>query len=144
MPWVLRVVELSFHPRPGTVLLCDYELSRSARIPHEMTKQRPVVVLSRRWRRQFDPVIVVPLSTSAPMRPDERHVRIAAGSYDFLRSDVDSWAKCEFVCAVGQQRLDWLRRRGAHISPRLGASDFRSIVRAAVCAVGGRGLLATP
>jgi len=86
-------------------------------------------------------VIVVPLSTTPPRVPDERHVRIAAGAYWFLRADVDSWVKCEFVCAVSDHRLDRLRRGGAHIAPRLDDSDRRSILRAAVAAVGGWDLL---
>lgn len=118
------------------MLLCDYELGRSTSFAAEMTKQRPVIVLGPRLHRQFDPVIVVPLSTLSPARPDDRQVRIAAGTYDFLRSDLDSWAKCEFVAAVAMERLEWLRRRATRVSPRLHESDFRTILRATVRALG--------
>ena len=134
-------VALHFHPRPGTVLLCDYELGRLKAFPDEMTKRRPVVVLSQKRRQGSGPVIVVPFSTTAPQHPDERHVRIVAGSYEFLRSDVDSWVKCEFMTAVSGRRLDRLRRNGAYILPQLDNSDFRLILRAVARAIGGAGLL---
>ena len=127
--------------RPGSVVLCDYDLVRSARIPDEMAKRRPVVVLSPRRRRAAGPYIVVPFSTSRPSYADDRHVRIEAGSYEFLRADVDSWVKCEFACSVGARRLDRPRRGGQYFSPRVSAADLRSILRATACAIGGVDLL---
>jgi len=106
-----------------------------------MTKRRPVVVLSPRRRRKFGPLIVVPLSTSPSAAPDDRHVRIAAGSYDFLRADVDSWVKCEFVSSVSARRLDRLRKKASSHPPRLSDSDLQSILRATVRAIGGAELL---
>ncbi len=134
-------VALHFHPRPGTVLLCDYELGRSSNLREEMSKKRPVVVISQGARREFDPIVVVPLTTSAPTWPDDRHVRIAVGSYDFLRSDADSWAKCEFISSVSGRRLNRLWRPGGYFAPRVSRTDLRSILRATACVLGGVDLL---
>jgi uncharacterized protein YifN (PemK superfamily) len=68
-------------------------------------------------------------------------VRIAAGSYDFLRADVDSWAKCEFVSSVSARRLDRLRQKASSHPPRLSDSDLQSILRATVRAICGAELL---
>ena len=132
---------ITFSPRPGTVLLCDYGLGRGEHVPPEMTKRRPVVVLSRHsWRQRRSLVIVVPLSTAAPPEANELNVRIAAGSYAFLRPDVDSWAKCDCVSAVSIRRLDRLLRRRSYIEAHLRATDFADIVRATIHAVGGNTL----
>ena len=55
---------LTFHPKPGTLLICDFD--RGFKAP-EMVKKRPVVVISPR-RRKSTPQLctVVPLSSSAP------------------------------------------------------------------------------
>ena len=123
-------------PHPGDILLCDYELGRAVRLSQEMTKRRPVVVLSPQRRRTVGPVIVVPLSTSPSAEANELHGRLAAGRYHFLRSDADSWAKCEFVCSVSARRLDVLRHKGARGTPRLADADLRLIVRASMRALG--------
>ena len=67
-------------------------------------------------------------------------MRIAAGSYEFLRLDRDSWVKCEFVAAVSDRRLDRLLHRGRHILPALRDSDFQLILGATMRAVGARAL----
>lgn len=71
---------ITFSPKPGTVLLCDYDLGRTAHVPPDMTKRRPVVVVSPRSRHHFRSLIlVVPLSTVAPAFADELSVRIRRG-----------------------------------------------------------------
>jgi uncharacterized protein YifN (PemK superfamily) len=134
-------VPLQIALRPGTVLVCDYEFGRSSVLPGEMTKRRPVVVIAPRRRHGTGPIIVVPLSTSPPERHDDRHVRIEAGTYDFLRPDVDSWVKCEFIRSVSTHRLYRSRRGAANQVPRLSDADLASVIRATIQALGGRDLL---
>jgi uncharacterized protein YifN (PemK superfamily) len=67
---------LRFVPHPGTVLLCDYDLGRSGTVPPEMTKRRPVVVVSARGRSMIGPYLVVPFSTQAPRLPNRSHYRL--------------------------------------------------------------------
>lgn len=134
--WYPPRVPLHFAPRPGTVLLCDYDLGRASRLPGEMTKRRPVIVVSMRWRRRTDPIVIVPLSTSAPVEPDERQVRFAAGTYGFLRQDVDSWAKCEFVSAVSTERLGQPWQSRSRRAPQLRDADVRLVTLAVARATG--------
>ena len=54
---------LKFHPKPGTILVCDFR--QGFRAP-EMIKRRPVVVVSPRLRNRTDLCTVVPLSTIEP------------------------------------------------------------------------------
>src|SRR6266446_4683004 len=96
---------LQFAPDAGTVLVCDYDLGRADIVPAEMTKRRPVVVVSPRRRHFTGTYLVVPLSTQPPLHPDRTHYRLQAGTYYFLSSETDSWAKCEMVGAVSTQRL---------------------------------------
>ncbi len=121
--------------------MCDYDLGRSVTVPPEMTKRRPVVVMSGRRRRIVGPYLVVPLSTQAPRQPDRTHYRLPAGTYDFLARDADSWAKCELVTAVGSARLDRLLHRGAYVAPRVADADLRAIRLGVIYALGGRSLL---
>ena len=133
---------LHFVPHAGTVVACDYDLGRSVSIAGEMSKRRPVVVVSRH-SAQGGPYLVVPLSTTVPLHADRTHHRIPIGSYDFLRSSADTWAKAAMVGAVGGQRLDRLRHRGRHFAPRLRAADLHAIRLAVIHAVGAHPLLGT-
>lgn len=133
---------LHFHPRPGTVLVCDFDAARVRALPLEMTKRRPVVVVSRSRRHESGPLLVVPLSTTKPLRPTDVHVRLPAGSYPFLIGSADSWAKCDCVAAVSPARLDRLRRNGQYIAPFLDEEDVLAIRRAVVAAIGASHLLA--
>jgi uncharacterized protein YifN (PemK superfamily) len=132
---------LQFIPHPGTVLICDYDLGRSAVMPPEMDKRRPVVVVSPRRRRVIGPFLVVPFSTSAPLHPDPTHHHIPAGTYDFLAQDRDSWAKCELVSAVAASRLDRLWNRGAYIAPRVSDADLHAVRLGMIHAIGAAPLL---
>lgn len=51
-----------FHPRPGCVLVCDFDGLKSP----EMVKRRPVVVISPRFKGRDRLCCVVPLSTTDP------------------------------------------------------------------------------
>ena len=57
-------------------------------------------------------------------------------TYAFLAASTDTWAKCEFVSAVAEQRLDRLRRNGVYFTPRLREGDLRAIRIAVLRAVG--------
>ena len=102
-------MSLTFHPAPGSILLCDYW--HDAQAP-EMVKRRPVVIVSPRARKGSGIAIVVPLSTTAPKVVLPVHVRIVLG--DALPKPFDAvemWAKCDLPNAVSLARLDRFRER---------------------------------
>ena len=132
---------LQFVPAAGTVLLCGYDFGRTSVDPHEMTKRRPVVVLSAHRRDGAGPYLVVPFSTTAPAHLTNVHYRIPAGTYSFFTDKADVWAKCDFVSAVGRQRLGRLQREGGSFTPQLHDVDLRGIRLGVVRALGAWPLL---
>lgn len=93
---------LKFHPDQGTVLICDFK----GFVEPEMTKRRPVIVISPKRKHGPRLCTVVPLSTTAP-RPVERcHVRLEFAPT--LPEPYDQrvcWAKCDMIYQVSFERL---------------------------------------
>ena len=86
---------LMYYPQPGEILVCDYS---TGFIVPEMTKPRPVVIVSPRLRRRADLVAVVPLSTTAPEPVEAHHCSIHLA--DPLPPPFDNpnmWAKCDML-----------------------------------------------
>ena len=116
---------LKFHPKPGTILVCDYA---GFRVP-EMVKRRPCVVVSPRLRRRDDLCTVVPLSTTTPKPPEPYHHLITLERplpYPFDTAAM--WAKCDMLATVSFARLDLIKvghRR--YIQPTLPAGDMDRI-----------------
>ena len=92
-----------FHPRPGHVLVCNYDTGFRA---PEMIKNRPVVVVSR-GNAQL--TIVVPLSTTEPTPLESWHVEMSPASLPETLRGPPCWAKCDMVGCVGLWRLDRVR-----------------------------------
>ncbi|MFM9963762.1 MAG: type II toxin-antitoxin system PemK/MazF family toxin [Planctomycetaceae bacterium] len=95
---------LTFHPRRGTVLMCDF--TTGFQVP-EMTKIRPVVVISG----TISPGVctVIPLSTTAPVPPQNWHHLLAPASLPAPFQAQPTWAKCDMVATVSLKRLDRVR-----------------------------------
>ncbi|MGJ5816141.1 type II toxin-antitoxin system PemK/MazF family toxin [Paludibaculum fermentans] len=124
---------ISFVPEPGTVLICDF----SGFQPPEMTKKRPVIVLSNRSRVCFpDTYIVVPVSKTAPAPPEGCHCGFSPRSYDFFDQAETVWAKANMVTCVGRHRLDRVRMGGRYMSPRLRAADLQRVRQSVLYAIG--------
>jgi mRNA interferase MazF len=124
---------ITFAPRPGTVLLCDY---RTGFVPPEMVKRRPVVVVGPTVGRRYRPYLVVPFSTATPRVVEPFTVVIPAGRYAFFRSSLNVWAKCDMLTAVAPWRLDRLRDFGGGTPPMVQPSDLRAIQRGILYALG--------
>lgn len=88
---------LRFHPHPGTIVICDY----SGFVPPEMTKRRPAIVVSPRFRLRAGLCTVVPLSTSKPQNGADYHCELSFDPplpppYDQPRA----WVKADLMAAV--------------------------------------------
>jgi mRNA interferase MazF len=86
---------LKYHPKPGEILLCNYN---TGFIVPEMTKLRPVVIISPRLRKRDDLVAVVPLSTTRPDPIELHHCEINLKTV--LPSPYEAptmWAKCDML-----------------------------------------------
>ncbi len=106
---------INFHPKPGTVLICDFNTGFK---PPEMVKKRPVVVVSRKQRNL---ATVVPLSTTEPRPLEKCHHELSSASLPGPLRGKRTWAKCDTVTTVSLKRLDRVRT-GRH--PTTGARTF--------------------
>lgn len=91
---------LTFHPRRGTVLMCDF---RTGFKPPEMVKLRPVVVVSGKGTGVCT---VVPLSTTEPHPVERWHHLLDPKSLPAPFQTEPTWAKCDMVTTVSLERLD--------------------------------------
>ena len=94
---------LKFHPEIGTIVLCDY---RSGFQPPEMSKRRPVVIVSPRLRRREDLCSVVPLSQTPPNHPQDYHYQLILDRP--LPAPWNSpiqWVKADMIATIAFKRL---------------------------------------
>lgn len=104
---------ISFVPRRGLILICDYDI---ARVHPEMNKRRRVVVVSpRSYNRRHGEgpgrCLVVPFSATEPRFLTPSMVPFPVGTYRSLTRA--SWAICDSIMAVSHDRLDrvWMGPR---------------------------------
>lgn len=130
---------LQYYPQPGEILLCDYD---TGFILPEMTKLRPVVVVTPRLRRRGELVGVVPLSTTEPTNIDDHHCQITLAKP--LPHPFDSpimWAKCDMFATVARSRLDRFKagRHGGqriYLSGQLDAIQLKDVKAAVLHGLG--------
>jgi uncharacterized protein YifN (PemK superfamily) len=94
------------HPVTGTVLLCDF--TAGFKEP-EMTKRRPVVVLSPKIAARPNLCTVVSLSTTTPDPVLPYHCKIDVPGLPAPWQGQDIWVKGDMIYAVGFHRLDFFR-----------------------------------
>lgn len=98
---------LLYYPNIGEILLCHYS---NASIEPEMTKTRPVVVVSPRLRKRANLIGVVPLSTTAPRPAEPYHCLIElANPLPSPFNNPVMWAKCDMYSVVSLNRLDRIK-----------------------------------
>lgn len=140
-------VPIRFAPGVGSLLLCDFDTGFR---PPEMVKRRPVVVISPRRRDGAQLCSVVPLSTSAPERPQLWHCQVRLQHplpppYD----EPLMWAKADMLATVAFHRLDQFRtRRGPggqrHYMDLKLPADLLAQIRSCVLHALGLGHLTPP
>ena len=93
---------LPFHPRPGTIVICDYSTGFR---PPEMVKRRLAITISPKLKRRDNLVAVVPLSATCPQPLEDWHHRL-----DLVIpapwGDGPRWAACDHVATVGYARVN--------------------------------------
>lgn len=124
---------LNFHPHAGTVLMCDF---RGMIVP-EITKKRPVIVVTPRLAFRDKLAMIVPLSTTAPDHPQPFQVRLSRNYHPNEPEHLPVWAKCDLVCSVSFARLDRFdlgNRR--FIAPKASAADLAAVRQGILAALG--------
>lgn len=93
---------IRFHPEIGTIVICDF----TGFVSPEMTKRRPAIVISPRFRDRGELCTVVPLSTTKPPVVMPYHLQININPV--LPAPYDSvfhWVKADMVYSVSFARL---------------------------------------
>ena len=130
---------LTFHPKPGMVLICDFNTGFKA---PEMIKRRPVVVISPRPRRSNRLCTIVPLSTTAPNPVEPFHHRMDPCSLPGKLARRETWAKCDMLATVSLERLDRVmvgKESGGkriYVAEQILAEDLEAIRRGVMIALG--------
>jgi uncharacterized protein YifN (PemK superfamily) len=130
---------IKFHPKRGTVLICDFTTGFK---PPEMVKRRPVVVISSRPNRKTQLCIVVPLSTTPPVPVEGHHHQLDSRSLPGSLSTKPTWAKCDMILTVSMDRLDRVKTGKDKNGKRLYSSqavtedDFKAIKKSVLYALG--------
>lgn len=117
---------LKIYPRMGDVLVCDFKDFREP----EMTKVRPVIVVSPRLPYREEIVAVVPISLTQPrnMRPSIH--RLSKNYHPEEPDDLPCWAICDMVMNIGRVRLASFKagvRRRQWITPHLTGEDLLAV-----------------
>jgi uncharacterized protein YifN (PemK superfamily) len=125
-------VAITFHPKAGTVLVCDFR----GYLEPEIVKTRPVVVVSPNHMRRPGLVTVIPLSTTAPLRVEAYHYLLRGNPVP--GSDAEAvWAKCDLVATVSVARLDRKKvSRGQYAVGNVSMEQVRAMRRCAAISLG--------
>jgi uncharacterized protein YifN (PemK superfamily) len=124
---------ISFVPSAGDVLMCDFDGFR----PPEMTKIRPVIIVSPRSRTSFpDAYIVVPTSTTPPASVEGWHCQLKRRSYPCFDQIVPIWAKCDMVTCIAARRLDRIKVAGSYNRVQIRRDDLARVRQAVLHALG--------
>ena len=95
-------MSIQYHPEPGTILICDF---KGLSAP-EMTKRRPVIVVSPRFKNRTNLCTIVPLSTTAPTRVEQYHYKLhIAPSLPEPYNSNHAWVKADMLYTVAFDRL---------------------------------------
>jgi mRNA interferase MazF len=96
-------MSITFHPNPGTILICDFEGFKAP----EIIKRRPCVVVSPRSRRRTGLCTIVPLSTTDPEHVESHHCKITiTKKMPDQYPKQECWAKCDIIHTVSFERLN--------------------------------------
>lgn len=135
---------ITFKPRVGQVLTCDYghyPMTQSActvhgRLPPEMIKKR--LVLNAKHQNAC---VVVPLSTTWDKMSETRgfHIPIPSGTFPPIHSwgDCQRWAKCDTIQMVSNLRLDRVVTARGHASVHLPTALVTEIQKGVIKVIGG-------
>lgn len=96
---------LSFHPSPGTILMCDFN---SGFVSPEMVKNRPVVIISPKRKYGTGLCTVVAISTVVPASIESWHYQLPKSSMPWLKNfqEKSSWVKGDMIYRVSFARLN--------------------------------------
>jgi mRNA interferase MazF len=126
-------MSLKYFPRAGQIFICDF----SGFVTPEMTKVRPVVVISPRLPYRSEIVAIVPLSTTEPFHALPFCYRLSRNYNPAEQEDLPCWAKADMVMNLSLSRLSGFKTgRRQYVFPALDEVDLDGVRRAVLCGLG--------
>jgi uncharacterized protein YifN (PemK superfamily) len=111
-------------PRAGQVFVGDFSDLKEP----EMTKVRPVIVVSPRLPYRSEIVAVVPISLTAPRHELPFCYKLSKNYHPEEADDLDCWAKADMVMNVALRRLSAFRvGRRKYAYPTLTPEDLLGV-----------------
>jgi mRNA interferase MazF len=115
---------IKFFPRAGQLFVCDFTSFREP----EMTKKRPVIVISPKLPFRSGIVTVVPISTTAPKHDLPFVVALSRNYHPTDETSPATWAKCDMVTNLSLERLDAFKvGRRKYAYPTLSPEDLLAV-----------------
>lgn len=124
---------LNFYPRAGQIFVCDFSDFKAP----EITKKRPVIVISPKLPHRSELAAIVPISTTAPRHLLPFVYQLSRNYTPWGEPDVTCWAKCDLVMNVALDRLSAFKvDRRKYIYPTLSPEDLSGVRRAVLAGLG--------
>lgn len=129
-------VAIIFHPKPGQILLCDFE--PGFKEPEMIKKNRPVVVLTGSIKGRANLITVAALSHSEPTPLQPYHYKIPRQSMPMVNrfQAEDSWLKGDMIYTFGFHRFNLIQLgkkspsgKRLYFVNRLGTEQMKQIYR---------------
>ena len=126
-------MSLKFYPRAGQIFVADFSDLKAP----EITKKRPVIVISPRLPYRSELTAVVPISTTAP-RQDLPFVYKLERNYTPWGDPLqDCWVKADLVMNISLQRLSAFKvDRRKYLYPTLTQEDLENVRMAVLSGLG--------
>lgn len=124
---------LLFHPRAGQIFMCDFS---GFKVP-EMTKLRPVIVISPRLPHRSEIVAIVPVSLTPPTHSLPFCYRLSKNYHPEEEDGRPCWAKADMLMNIGTYRLTAFKiGRRKYVYPTLTPEDLAAVRHAVLCGLG--------
>ncbi len=124
---------LKFFPRAGQLFIGNFHDLKAP----EITKVRPVIVISPRLPYRSELVAIVPVSTTPPRHRHGFVYKLSKNYHPNSADDLDCWAKCDLVMNVSLARLSAFKiGRRKYLYPTLSPEDLAGVRRAVLAGLG--------
>lgn len=115
---------LLFYPRAGQIFVCDFTSFKQP----EMTKLRPVIVISPRLPYRSELATIVPISTTPPRHDLPFVVKLSKNYHPDATEQISTWAKCDMVTVISTERLTAFKvGRRKYAYPTLTPEDLSAV-----------------
>lgn len=131
---------LKYHPKTGTIVICDYNTGFN---PPEMTKRRPSIIVSPQFKKRNNLCTVVPFSTKIPNPIMPYHYLLRLNpTLPPPYNSADQWVKADMIATVSFNRLTMpfygkgTNGKRQYIKYVVTGSDFGEIQKCVLNAIG--------